>query len=118
MILKNNGIIKVLAKRANTLTLLFLSILLIMTAASCKKEQNEKWEQRDDIKIGAYFFDGWSGKNRHANDPNEPWAENAPSHLTRRMIEEFSHREPLWGWRSDSQDIVEMQINLAADHGI
>lgn len=23
--------------------------------------------------IGVYYFDGWSGKNRHADNPDEPW---------------------------------------------
>jgi hypothetical protein len=70
------------------------------------------------LKVGAYYFDGWSGQNPRANDPNEPWAKNAPTHLTRRLVEEFSEREPVWGWRDDSQAIMERQIDLAADNGI
>lgn len=70
------------------------------------------------IKVGAYYFDGWAGQNRKANDPNEPWAKNAPTHLTRRMVEEFPDREPIWGWRDDSQALMEKQIDLAADNGI
>jgi hypothetical protein len=68
--------------------------------------------------IGAYYFDGWSGRSRWADDPNEPWAADAPTHLTRRMIEEFPEREPVWGWRDDSLEIMERQIDLAADHGL
>jgi len=68
--------------------------------------------------IGAYYFDGWSGRSGLADDANEPWAKNAPTHLTRRMIEEFPEREPVWGWRDDSQAIMERQIDLAADHGL
>jgi hypothetical protein len=59
--------------------------------------------------VGAYYFDGWSGRSELAGDAKEPWAKNAPTHLTRRMI---------WGWRDDSQEIMERQIDLAADHGI
>lgn len=70
------------------------------------------------LKIGAYYFDGWSGQNRLASDQNEPWAKNAPRMLTRRFIDEFPDREPLWGWRNDSQLIMERQIDLAADNGI
>jgi hypothetical protein len=68
--------------------------------------------------IGVYYFDGWAGRNSHADDPNEPWAANAPTHLTRRMIEEFPGREPIWGWRDDSQAVMEQQIDLAADNGV
>lgn len=70
------------------------------------------------VTVGAYYFDGWAGRNRHADDPNEPWAKNAPSHLTRRMVEEFPDREPVWGWRDDDLEIMERQIDLAADNGI
>jgi hypothetical protein len=70
------------------------------------------------LKVGVYYFDGWAGQNPKANDLNEPWAKNAPSHLTRRLVEEFSDREPVWGWRDDSQEIMERQIDLAADNGI
>jgi len=70
------------------------------------------------LKVGAYYFDGWAGQNRLANDPNELWAKNAPTHLTRRMVEEFSNREPIWGWRDDAQEIMERQIDIAADHGV
>jgi hypothetical protein len=68
--------------------------------------------------VGVYYFDGWAGRNRRADDPNEPWATNAPTHLTRRMVEEFPGREPIWGWRDDTMQIMERQIDVAADNGI
>lgn len=70
------------------------------------------------MNIGAYYFDGWAGCSRYASDPKEPWARNAPTHLSRRLVEEFPEREPIWGWRDDSQAIMEQQIDLAADHGL
>ena len=66
--------------------------------------------------VGAYYFDGWAGKHRLAG--TEAWAKDAPTHLTKRMLEEFPEREPIWGWRDDRPEIVEQQIDLAADHGI
>jgi len=68
--------------------------------------------------IGVYYFDGWAGKNSFDGDPNEPWAKNAPTHLSRRFVEEFGDREPVWGWRDDDQEIMERQIDLAADNGV
>jgi hypothetical protein len=70
------------------------------------------------LAVGAYYFEGWAGRNRLAGDAREPWAQNAPTHLTRRMIEEFPQREPVWGWRDDSLEIMEREIDLAADHGL
>lgn len=70
------------------------------------------------IKVGAYYYDGWGGRNAKADDPNEPWAKNAPRQVTKRMLNEFADREPVWGWRNDSQEIMERQIDLAADNGV
>ena len=96
-----------------------LFALILLFAISCSGNTNkESSTPKKDIQIGAYFFDGWSGKNRYADDPDQPWAKNAPTHLTKRFVEEFQGREPLWGWRGDSQEIVEKQIDLAADNGI
>lgn len=68
--------------------------------------------------VGAYYFDGWAGKHRDAGDTNQPWARHAPSHLSKRMLDEFPGREPVWGWRDDTAAIMERQIDLAADHGL
>jgi len=70
------------------------------------------------MKVGAYYFDGWSGHGPLVGDAQAPWARNAPTHLTRRLAEEFAEREPLWGWRDDSLSVMERQIDLAADHGL
>jgi hypothetical protein len=66
--------------------------------------------------VGAYYFDGWAGTNAQAGKAD--WARNAPTHLTKRMLDEFPDREPLWCWRDDTAEVMERQIDLAADHGI
>jgi hypothetical protein len=66
--------------------------------------------------LGAYYFDGWAGKSPHAGKAE--WAKDAPTHLTKRMLDEFPDREPVWGWRDDTPAVMERQIDLAADHGI
>ncbi|MCY2991227.1 MAG: glycoside hydrolase family 99-like domain-containing protein [Planctomycetota bacterium] len=68
--------------------------------------------------VGDYYFDGWAGKSDRWKDDPAWTALNPPTHLTKRMIEEFADREPIWGWRDDSLAIMERQIDLAADHGI
>ncbi len=81
-------------------------------------QTKETPEPEKKMTIGAYYFDGWAGRHSSADDPNEPWARNAPPLLRRRMVEEFPQREPLWGWRDDTPEIMEKQIALAADHGL
>jgi len=68
--------------------------------------------------VGAYYFDGWAGSStRWKDDP--AWTRlHPPTHLTKRLIEEFAEREPIWGWRDDKLEIMERQIDLAADHGL
>lgn len=103
----------------NRSTEFFLFILAaILTGCSSNPRQSSNNQFEKNVKIGAYFYDGWSSHNRYANDPNQPWAKNAPRMLTRLLAEDFSEREPVWGWRGDSQEIVEKQIDLAADHGL
>ena len=70
------------------------------------------------VSIGAYYFDGWSGINPLADNPDEPWAKNAPTHLTRNLAGAYGEREPVWGWRNDDPAIMEQQLDIAADHGI
>lgn len=56
-------------------------------------------------KVGAYYFDGWSGKTNEY-------------HLTERLLKEFSHREPVWGWFDNTLPIMEQQIDYAADNAL
>ena len=93
-------------------------LLILVLAMTGNMFESNAQKSNNDVMVGAYYFDGWAGKNRHADNPNEPWAKNAPSHLTRRMVEEFADREPVWGWRDDDLEIMERQIDLAADNGI
>lgn len=81
-------------------------------------ETKQMTQEEKKMTIGAYYFDGWAGRNQLAGDAKEPWARNAPTHLSRRMIEEFPEREPVWGWRDDSLKIMEQQTDLAADNGL
>lgn len=94
-----------------------MAYLCILPFCSSVAQAGER-DQPAPPMVGVYYFDGWSGRNKYADDPKQPWAVNAPTHLTRRMVEEFPGREPLWGWRNDSVQIMERQIDLAADHGI
>lgn len=91
---------------------------ILFGVAGCDKTTKTEDEPAKGISVGAYYFDGWAGLSSKANDVNEPWAKYAPTHLTRRMVDEFPMREPIWGWRDDSLSIMERQIDLAADNGV
>ena len=54
-------------------------------------------------KIGAYYFDGWSGTTFH---------------ITADLKENYPEREPIWGWVTSTQEIVDEQIEMAADAGL
>ncbi len=71
------------------------------------------------IKLGAYYFGGWAGKSRFDDGtPENAWAKGAPLIFTKKLATEFSGRMPVWGWRDDTQEIMERQIDLAADYGL
>jgi len=71
------------------------------------------------IKLGAYYFAGWSGKNAlDDGKPEHAWAKGMPTHVSKKLTTEFAGRTPIWGWRDDAPGIMERQIDLAADNGI
>jgi hypothetical protein len=71
------------------------------------------------MKLGAYYFAGWSGKSPYDDGkPENAWAKGMPTHFTRKLATEFSGRTPIWGWRDDTPELMERQIDLAADNGI
>jgi hypothetical protein len=75
------------------LTVLGLCFLLIVSLGCQKNVKKVK------VKAGAYYFDGWTAR-------------------TERLKTEFSEREPIWGWEEGTQEIMDQQIDLAADAGL
>jgi len=71
-------------------------ILLILLPINLVFGQNS-------IKLGAYYFDGWTGHTYHATD---------------KLKKNFSEREPVWGWVTSTPNVMESQIDLASDAGI
>lgn len=53
--------------------------------------------------VGAYYFDGWTGQTNH---------------ITKLLETEFVDRKPVWGWKDDTLEIMQKQIDYCADHGI
>ncbi|MGM0490773.1 MAG: glycoside hydrolase family 99-like domain-containing protein [Planctomycetota bacterium] len=52
--------------------------------------------------LGAYYFGGWSGHTHHVTD---------------LLRTEYADRQPVWGWETNSVNIVQ-QIDYCADHGM
>lgn len=62
------------------------------------------WAQHSERRamLGAYYFGGWSGETHHVTD---------------LLRTEFANRKPVWGWDTNSTNMVQ-QIDCCADHGI
>lgn len=60
--------------------------------------------QKNKIRLGAYYFDGWTGKDF--------------SHITKSLKDSFSEREPKLGWITSTQKNVDTQIREAAASGL
>lgn len=107
---------KLLKTIKNTLcnSILVISLLL----AGCSKDKAVP-EAKARLKLGAYYFDGWAGKCPLDDGTSDhAWAAGMPSHFTKKLAFDYSGRKPIWGWRDDTDAIMEQQIDLAADHGI
>jgi len=79
----------------------------------------EKSAKAPRMKLGAYYFAGWAGKSSFDDGtPEHAWAKGMPTHFTKQLANQFAGRTPVWGWRDDTRELMERQIDLAADHGV
>ncbi len=93
----------------------FFALVFLMLAMVDAGAQKNKAR----IKLGAYYFAGWSGKSSMDDgQPGHEWAKGMPTHVSKKLTTEFSGRMPVWGWRDDAPGIMEKQIDLASGHGI
>ncbi|WP_420147484.1 glycoside hydrolase family 99-like domain-containing protein [Spirosoma sp.] len=79
------------------------SVLTVWLAVALLLSGNQLLAQKGKNKIGAYYFDGWSGTTFHITDD---------------LKTNYSDREPVWGWVTSKQEIVDEQIALAASSGL
>jgi len=101
------------------ITLLLLAILTTFTVCKNYAQKPEVAAPQKKVKLGAYYFGGWGGKNiKDDGMPENAWAVGLPTHVSQRMYEEFGSRKATWGWRDDNQRIMEQQIDLAAENGL
>ena len=49
--------------------------------------------------VGAYYFDGWSGKTDEI-------------HLPKLLTTEYADRKPVWGWKDDTVEIMQTADRL------
>lgn len=106
--------------------LLNLLLVICLLFTSCSNEEDEKIDNSREneilppkrIKVGAYYFGGWAGKHALSETSGQDWAKDLPSHVTWELYNDFRHRKPLWGWREDTPEIMEKQIELASENGI
>lgn len=83
-----------------------LCLLIIIFTSGCSAQENiSNKKDTEDAKprIGAYYFDGWTGKTSHIKP----------------ALENFLDRKPVWGsYITSTPELVQTQINLAADAGL
>lgn len=72
--------------------------IIILSNVACALEKGDVF-----MRFGAYYYDTWYKKTPQWTD---------------RLLGEFSGREPLWGWLSDSVESMEKQIDYAVSGGL
>ncbi|MBB5635204.1 hypothetical protein HDE68_001089 [Pedobacter cryoconitis] len=65
---------------------------------------NAQGNRNREIKLGAYYFDGWTGRYTQ--------------HISPKLMNSFAERKPKWGWITSSQKIVDQQILAASGAGL
>ncbi|MGA2256220.1 MAG: hypothetical protein ABSG53_16345 [Thermoguttaceae bacterium] len=85
-----------MSKLVSSIAFVFLAAFAVTTHAQ---------QARPKATVGAYYFDGWSGKTDDI-------------HMTKLLATEFADRKPVWGWKDDTVEIMQEQIDYCADHDI
>ncbi|QNK64720.1 glycoside hydrolase family 99-like domain-containing protein [Pedobacter sp. PAMC26386] len=80
-----------------------LLLFAILPVASDFQGSSPEQPARE-IKLGAYYFDGWTGKYAQ--------------HISPKLMNSFSNRKPKWGWITSSQKVVDQQILAASGAGL
>lgn len=75
---------------------LFVGIFILISDSFSQGTSN--------VKIGAYYFDGWTGSNSYQ--------------LNNNLKNNYPERRPIWGWVTSTQETVNKQITLASSYGI
>jgi hypothetical protein len=73
------------------------------------RETPAKQAGGEEVVLGAWYFGGWSFT---ADATGHTW------HIGPGLTEWKPSRKPVWGWRSDSLEIMKTQIDYAADYGL
>ena len=98
-------------------SVLWVMVTVLLGCSAIETHAQEPVRPR--MKMGAYYFAGWSGKCPHDDGSvSNAWAKGMPTHFTKKLATEFAGRTPVWGWRDDTPELMERQIDLAADHGV
>lgn len=87
-------------KKIALITLIIISGLLF----AFKNHFSTKPSQPKTVRIGAYYYDGWSS--------------NQPINLTKGLTDTFVERKPIWGWNTSEPAAMQGQIDEAANADI
>lgn len=78
-------------------------LLLAGLTRMVSSEVNAQNKPSKELLVGAYYFDGWTGKTNH---------------ITKSLTENFKGREPIWGWVTSKPEIIQKQVDAAAEASI
>lgn len=79
------------------------------SSISCSGKSISEKSKVEKVKLGAWYFGGWSFP------PDE---KGYTFHISHTLVNKYSDREPVWGWREDKPGVMQEQINYAAQNGL
>lgn len=83
---------------------LIICFSIFTGCSSSNKPKTVEVNKESKVRVGAYYFDGWTGKT--------------PFHMTQSLMNDFPERKPIWGWVTSTPEIVKTQVDMAADAGL
>ena len=78
-------------------------LALMRFTVFCISVQFASCQSTKEVTVGAYYFDGWTGKTTHASP---------------RLKQDFPERKPIWGWVTSTPELMDTQMQLASEAGI
>ena len=80
-----------------------VTIVILIVCHSVLLRSSAQGRTGSGIKLGAYYFDGWTGEHFHLNQ---------------KLVDSFPERKPIWGWVTSTPETMVKQIDLAANSGL
>lgn len=91
-------------KKRNYWLKVLLILFFVITSFCYLRPAKNTRQKKHPLQLGAYYYGGWSAHSKN--------------NLTTSLRDSFPERKPIWGWYTQTPEIIKSQIDVAADAGL